>query len=158
METDDLKMDAMFDYLDQFGSQSVTATVEVVLRNGLIMTVKAGGPGTGSRPTFAPFEAYEVLTDHEPPRFWSKFSDDGADWSVYHQVPRLLVAHHITRHGGVAELVVTADHSDTRAPRPARQVTVTMSLTVDEDYARAVREAVEKVASAHLISSLLTFS
>ena len=156
MEAKSENMSLMFDYLDQNGSETVTAAVEIVLANRLIMTVKAGGPGTHSRPAFAPFEAYEVLIDHDPPRFWSKFNFDD-DWSVYREVPRLLVAHHITRHGGIAEMVVSADHADTRVPRMSRTVLMNVSLTVDEGHARAVREAVEKVASAHLISSMMTF-
>ena len=156
MNDKNLNMDMMFTYLDQNGSETATAAVEVVLANRLIMTVKAGGPGTHSRPAFAPFEAYEVLIDHDPPRFWSKFNFED-DWSVYREVPRLLVAHHITRHGGIAEMVVTTDHADTRVPRTGRTVRMSVSLTVNEDNAREVRKAVESVASTHLISSLMTF-
>ena len=37
--------------------------------------------------------------DHDPPRFWTKYSD--SDQLLYARVPKLLIAHHITRHGGI---------------------------------------------------------
>ena len=146
MEPSD-KMRSMFDFLDAKGARNATASAEIVLANGQIMTVRAGGPGVHSVPADPPFIAYEVLLDHDPPPFWSKYGITG---SMYDEVPRLLVTHHITRHGGITQLAC----SDTA---PKRTVRVDMSLTVDEDCARAVRQAVEQVASAHLISSMLTF-
>ena len=141
-------LNEMFEYLDTQGVDGQSASAEVQLPGGRALTVRAGGPGVHSWPVLPPFTAYEVLLDHDPPRFWRKYADEG---SLYATVPRLLLAHHITRTGGVVRLACKS----TRTPRT---ITMNMVLMVDEDYIRTVRDAVEQVVSTKLISSNLTFS
>ena len=93
----------LFAYLDAEGVGGKTASAELVLGSGDIVTIRAGGPGVHSGPSSSPFEDYEVLLDHEPCRFWARFTDQVG--MVYAHVPALLVAHHVLRHGGVAQMV-----------------------------------------------------
>ena len=146
MDGKDLK--TMFSFLDAKGGGNVTASAEIVLRNGQIMTIRAGGPGTHSRPSSPPFEAYEVLLDHDPPRFWRRYNAVGS--CLYDQVPGMLVTHHVIRRGGIEQMEL----SDNKVERA---VLMNVSLYVGESHARLVREAVERVDSVKLISSQLTF-
>jgi hypothetical protein len=92
-----------FDYIDAEGSPAVSAEAELYLGNGQSMTIRAGGALPSSAPVVAPFTHYEVILDHDPPRFWKRFSEEG-DLLVYDCVPRLHIAHHAVRHGGVVSL------------------------------------------------------
>lgn len=94
-----------FDYIDAEGSPAVSAEAELYLGNGQCMTIRAGGALASSAPIVAPFTHYEVILDHEPARFWKRFSEDG-DQLLYERVPRLHVAHHAVRHGGVVSSVM----------------------------------------------------
>lgn len=104
----DRTISRVFDYIDLEGTDGRTAEVSMMLVSGDLMTVRAGGHGIHSLPACAPFETYEVLIDHEAPRFWRKYTD--AAGILFAHVPRLLIAHHITRQGGIewmdAEAVV----------------------------------------------------
>lgn len=97
------QLGSLFIFLEMEGIDERTASAELVLGNGNIMTVRAGGPGIHSEPSCSPFVDYEVLLDHEPSRFWTRYSAD--DVSVlYAHVPWLLLAHHVTRRGGIVQL------------------------------------------------------
>lgn len=91
----------LFEHLDQHGIDGAIAAVDMVLANGQQMCVSAGGPGVHCAPDFPPFHAYEVIFDQDPPHFWTRYTDQTG--LVYAHVPRLLIAHHITRAGGVRE-------------------------------------------------------
>ena len=97
----------IFDYIDIEGTDGRTAEVSMTLGTGDFMTVRAGGQGIHALPASAPFETYEVLTDHDPPRFWSRYTDSVG--AIYAHVPRLLIAHHITRHGGIEYVETTSE-------------------------------------------------
>lgn len=92
----------VFDYIDLHGVDGKTAEVSLELVSGDFMTVRAGGPGVRSGAS-APFGTYEVLVDHDPPRFWHRYTDSTG--MVFAYVPRLLIAHHVSRHGaGIANM------------------------------------------------------
>jgi hypothetical protein len=95
----DVQILRIFAYLDLHGSQRATSEVQLGLANGQNMSVAAGGRGVKSSPLGAPYLMYEVALDHDPPRFWKRFTDDVG--LLYAFVPRLLICHHIVRHGGI---------------------------------------------------------
>lgn len=93
-----------FQYIDRHTAVDVIAEAEIELASGEALTVRAGGrKATWSRAGDG-VTAYEVLIDADPPRFWQRFEDKNG--LTYSQVPRLLVTHHITRRGGIAELTL----------------------------------------------------
>lgn len=97
-----IQLSDVFAYLDFHGTQRRTAEVFLELDNAEHLTVRAGGAGVHSQPAGGPgpYACYEVLLDHEPARFWTKYGhEDGG--TLYAAVPRLLVAHHIVRRGGI---------------------------------------------------------
>jgi hypothetical protein len=104
----------LFEHLDQHGIDGAIAEVELQLRSGQHMTVGAGGPGVHCAPDFPPFDTYEVVLDHDPPRFWSRYTDDVG--LVFANVPRLLISHHITRSGGVLEASRTVRRAKVASP------------------------------------------
>jgi hypothetical protein len=95
----DVQILRIFKYLDLHGSQRATSEVQLGLVNGQNMSIAAGGRGVKSAPLGPPFLTYEVTLDHDPPRFWNKYTDDVG--LLYAFIPRLLISHHITRHGGI---------------------------------------------------------
>ena len=127
MTDDAARLETVFAYIDEHGGPVVTARAELGLGNGQSMTISAGGGTITSAPPAAPYTHYEVVLDHEPARFWRRFSDD--DRLLYANVPRLLVAHHALRHGGVvwAETSTEFVHPSQRKPRIAFPI-----KTVDE--------------------------
>ena len=104
MAADGREVDAgwVLSYLDECASTTRTAEVEMVLGDGGLMMVRAGGPGTLCSPARPPFQAYEVHLNHGSSRFWSRYAAKGG-MDVYSRVPKLLVTHHITRHGGITD-------------------------------------------------------
>lgn len=86
----------VFAFLDRKGSEFAVAEAELQLANDEYMTVQCGGSGSRSRPAAG---LYEVLIDHDPPRFWTRYSEEGG--LVFANVPQLLIRHHITRRGGI---------------------------------------------------------
>ena len=84
-------------YLDRYGGERDTAEATIALPRGRYLNVRAGGPETHSTAGGTGFTHFEVLLDHEPPRFWTRY---GGSTSLFAQVPRLLVAHHVVRSGG----------------------------------------------------------
>lgn len=97
-----LRLQHAFDFIDGAGVGGATGEVNLRLGNMDMMTVRAGGSGVHSWPAEPCFQQYEVLLDHEPPRFWTRYTD--ANGLLFTQVPKLLVTHHITRHGGIVEM------------------------------------------------------
>lgn len=97
------RLQAAFDFIDGAAVDGGTGVVTIRLGNMDMLTIKGGGPGIHSWPAAAPFQQYEVLMDHEPPRFWTKYSDTNG--MLFARVPKLLVAHHVTRHGGIVEML-----------------------------------------------------
>jgi hypothetical protein len=93
------QIEKAFDFIDHAGRGGGTGEVLVGLGNTEWLTIRAGGPGIHSWPAEPRFQQYEVLLDHDPPRFWTKYSDNGT--TLYAKVPKLLLTHHITRHGGI---------------------------------------------------------
>lgn len=87
---------AVFAFLEK-GSDTVMTEAELRLANEDYMTLQCGGPGNIARPATG---SYDVLIDHDPPRFWKRYGD--RDALVYSAVPSLLIRHHVTRHGGIA--------------------------------------------------------
>ena len=135
---------SMFNYLDTEGVEGKTASAEIVLNNGEIMTIRAGGSGTHSWPASPPYESYEVLMDHPPERFWKRYTDSAG--MTYAQVPRLLVAHHITRHGGIAQI-------SQRCKKEHRVVLCKVSVLMPEEYEKMFRVLIGGIKDAHMIST-----
>lgn len=94
----DVQILRIFQYLDLAGGERRTAVAHLALLNNQNMTLSAGGSGVQSSPARPPFQAYEVILDHDPPRFWRRFTEDEL---LYAKVPKLLISHHIIRHGGL---------------------------------------------------------
>ena len=138
------KLEAMLSYLDDAGRNGNTASVELVLGNGQIMTIKAGGSGIHSGPVFPPFENYEVILDRTPPRFWSKYTDKAG--MVYAHIPRLLLTHHITRRGGVSQM-----SQECHLSHP--MVIMNLQIEVPAEYEKIVMLLMREIKDAHLISS-----
>lgn len=129
----------VFDFIDERASTTATASVDIKLTDGALMTVRAGGPGVLSAPGLPPFHAYEVNLDHNSARFWRRYGhQQGID--VYASVPRLLVAHHIIRHGGIDS--VACEVEDWPVKRPPTE----LEKAMDELRALTARiaEIIEK--------------
>ena len=134
----------MFAHLDTFGVEGITATAELELHNGDILTVKAGGPGIRAWPSAAPFETFEVLLDHEPARFWSKYTDSAG--VLYAYVPKLLLAHHILRRGGIKEMLLDCQ---VRKAVSAMSIQITLPLGAET----SVLQAIAALDGVSLVSS-----
>lgn len=136
----------LFEHLDQHGIDGAIAEVELQLRNGQHMTVGAGGPGKHYAPALPPFASYEVILDHDAPRFWNRFTDDVG--LVFANVPRLLIAHHITRSGGVLEASRTVRRP--RATTPDQMVMVSVPGRLMAKVQRILRdiEGVEVISTS----------
>jgi hypothetical protein len=100
-----VRMSIAFAYLDLYGSPRRTAEAAIELNTGESMTVRAGGAGVRACPAgvCGPYTAYEVMLDHEPPRFWTRYGSD-PNGIVFAQVPGLLITHYITRRGGISRI------------------------------------------------------
>jgi len=119
-----------FEYIDVEGGPLVSAEAELFLGNGQCMAIRAGGGIGTSLPACAPFTHYEVILDHDPPRFWIRFTEDG-DRLVYEKVPRLHIAHHAVRHGGVVSMTMSRQ----RLPQQVHSVNVRLPITTLEELA-----------------------
>jgi hypothetical protein len=110
----------IFDFIDIKGVEGRTAEVALRLNSGGYLTVLGGGVGVLASPAAGPFTDYEVLMDHDPPRFWHRYEDDEELGSRYAHVPALLIAHHIIRNGmGIEDM----------SPQVSRrEVTATLSV------------------------------
>ena len=118
-----------------------------MLGNTEQLTVRCGGPGTHSWPAAPPFESYEVLTAGDPPRFWQRYGDRGG--VVFARVPRLLVAHHITRSGGIVDI-------DLQSTQKVVRKTLTVRLAVEQGIAEKVEAALSAIAGVDVISSRIS--
>jgi hypothetical protein len=96
------RLQQVFDFIDGAGINGGTGEAMIRLRNMDLLTIRAGGPGVHSWPAEPTFQQYEVLLDHEPPRFWNRYTD--ANGMLFSRVPKLLVTHHVTRHGGIVDM------------------------------------------------------
>jgi hypothetical protein len=116
----------VFSYLDLYGSIRCTAEVVIELANTECLTIRAGGAGTHSLPAGAsgPYTCYEVLLDHEPARFWTKYGHEDSG-VLYAEVPRLLITHHIVRRGGIGRMALET--------RELLTGTFTVSILSDSD-------------------------
>jgi hypothetical protein len=103
-------LEQVFSHIDSRGSPDSIAGAELSLNNGQHMTVQAGGD-LAEEP---PFPAYTVMLDHDPPRFWKRFGDDAQ--LIYLRVPRLLVTHHVIRHGGAQDILLVFAPKSVLAP------------------------------------------
>ncbi|HEY5787526.1 MAG TPA: hypothetical protein VIT65_22400 [Microlunatus sp.] len=103
-------IEQVFAHIDAYGDIGSAAGAELSLNNGQHMTVQAGGDLVEA----SPFAAYTVFLDHDPPRFWKRFGND--DPLIYLHVPRLLVTHHIIRHGGAHQIMLIRETPPTPAP------------------------------------------
>lgn len=121
---------AAFDYIDVEGGPLVAAEAELGLGNGQNMTIRAGGGATQASPPLAPFTHYEVILDHDPPRFWHQFAGD-KDRLVYALVPRLLIAHHTVRHGGVKTMTTSRQ----LLPPKVQRTLIRLPITTMEELA-----------------------
>ena len=136
----------VFNFIDSQGVGGLTAEVALRLTSGAYLTVRGGGPGVLSSPSAGPFTDYEVMVDHDPPRFWSRYSQDELG-SLFAHVPALLIAHHITRHGRGIE---AADPALTR-----REVTATLDLhlTLPAGMRESVLAAVSALSGVSVMTS-----
>lgn len=134
----------MFDYLDSAGVNGRTAEAHLVLGNFDQMTVRCGGPGIHSWPAVPPFETFEVLTAGEPPRFWRRYGDTAG--VVFAGVPRLLVAHHITKSGGIQGVTLESSVREVRK-------TLTVRMAVRPGIAESVEAALAAITGVDVISS-----
>lgn len=126
--TDDVaRLLTAFQYIDEQGGPVVVARAELMLGNGEAMTISAGGGLVTASPPAAPFTHYEVILDHEPARFWRRFTDD--DRLLYSNVPQLLVSHHVIRHGGLISMSTEAQMIDLAPARPKVRLPI---RTIDE--------------------------
>lgn len=135
------------DWLDENGTEGKTATAHLVLGNEDQITINAGGPGIHARPAVGPFESYEVLTSGEPPRFWHKYGDTGG--VVFARVPRLLIAHHVARSGGITDMTFEAS-------RREEQQLLNLKMMVKPGAVRDLRRVLGAMVGVQLISSHLT--
>lgn len=140
---------SVFAWLDEHGGGPVTAEVELRLGNGALMTVLAGGPGVRSSPPGPPFSTYEVLVDHEPPRFWNRYTDDVG--MLFAFVPRLLVAHHVIRHGGI-------DEASFRYSRRTEQVFLGLRMSLPATAKALVFNAIAAIPGVTILSPIETGS
>lgn len=141
-----VQLERLFAHLDLYGSRRRTAEATIRLNNTECLTVRAGGGGVGSAPagTTGPYTAYEVLLDHEPPRFWRAYSSQQYG-VLYRGVPRLLVAHHIVRRGGIATI-------DYEVKEPASGV-FSMQVEGTKDAGERLWKALQLVPDVRLIGS-----
>jgi hypothetical protein len=137
----------MFAHLDAKGVGGTTAVAAVDLCNRDVLTVRAGGPGIHSRPGAGPFDGFEVLLDHEPARFWDRFHED-EEGVLYADVPRLCLAHHIIRRGGIAALIM-----ETQVRTSVAALSVVM--TVDPGVESVVLETLSHLDGVQLVGSHL---
>lgn len=140
----DIDVASIYDYLDSVGTSKQAAQVHVQMGNHQCITVSAGGSGLRSWPAFSPFASYEIILDHEPARFWTRYTDSAR--MVYACVPRLLVTHHIIRHGGVYQLI-----TEPCSVRP--RSTMEMRIEVPTEEVGLVQAFVDSMKSAHVMSS-----
>ena len=99
----DVRLMRMFVHLDTYANGSDTAVATASLSGARLLTVRAGGPGTLSGPLGGPFTHFEVLMDHEPPRFWTRYGHD-VEGVLFACVPRLLISHYVISTGGIRHL------------------------------------------------------
>lgn len=141
------RLGLMFEHLDAAGVAGRTAEAHLMLGNSEQLTVRCGGPGVHSWPSVPPFESYEVLTAGEPPRFWRKYGDTAG--VVFARVPRLLVAHHVTRSGGIVDL-------DLQSAQQVAKRTLTVRMAVEKGIAEKVEAALSAIAGVDVISSRIS--
>lgn len=91
-----------FAHLDLRAEEHVEAQAELELATGQCLTICAGGPAAQAGPAGGPFNDYEVVVDHDPPRFWRRYAD--SNQLIYSHVPKMLIAHHVIRSGGAKSL------------------------------------------------------
>lgn len=144
MDSRDRDLLRMFAWMDAEGVQGRTAVVELELHNQDIMTLRAGGPGINSRSSGVSYETYEVLLDHDPARFWQRYTDSAG--VLYAHVPRLLLYHHITRRGGVEK---QARRTETR--EAVNELTV--RLAVPKERETEVLTTIASLTGVNLINS-----
>ena len=138
------RLQAAFDFIDGAGVDGGTGVVTVRLGNMYMMTIRAGGPGVHSWPAEPSFQQYEVLMDHEPPRFWTRYSNSTG--MLFANVPKLLVAHHVTRHGGIVEMLCDREERE-------RIGFFKVQMLLPEASQRAIIEAISRVQGVRLTSS-----
>lgn len=134
------------DWIDIQGVNGKTASAHLVLGNQDQVTVKAGGPGVLSGPA-SPFQTYEVLTCGEPPRFWRKYGDSAG--VTYARVPRLLIAHHVARSGGIRDVLAET------VVREEQQM-LRVKMMVNPARMKDLGAALSEMVGVTVISSRLT--
>jgi hypothetical protein len=144
-------LELMLERLNRIASSGNGATVHMKLANGSQMTIRAGGAGVRSWPSAPPFLRYEVLVSARPPRFWKRFAAAGNKGAIYGEVPRLLICHHITRAGGMDDLVY-----EMRAP--ARTGLLEMEISMPQSMQRKVILAVNSMHGVQVVNSTFVLS
>lgn len=140
-------IEAIYSYLDETGTKEQAAQVHVQMGNHQCITVAAGGSGKHSWPAFSPYQCYEVILDHEPARFWNKYTDSAG--LVYSCVPRLLVTHHIVRHGGAVNIVTEQCNRRACSISEMRIEVPNDEIELVEAFVGSLRDA--KVMSSHAL-------
>jgi hypothetical protein len=139
----------VLDFIDIKGVDGSTAQVNLRLNNDTYLSVKAGGPGVLASSASAPFTDYEVLTDHQTPRFWTRYAEleEGA---LFAHVPALLITHHIMRFGaGIASAEVSVYRNE---PVSA----LSLRLSCPPMMGQAVLAAVSAMAGVSVISASMS--
>lgn len=132
----------VFEHLDSAGGPVVVAEAILSLGNGTEMTVRAGGLGDLSSPARPPFSSYEVFLDHDPARFWRRYTDD--DQLLYRHVPRMLVTHHVVRHGGI----VGVEYSSSFIPAARSHPSVRLPITTVSELAGVLSDLIGRPVDA----------
>ena len=143
--TDDIEdLLRAFDHIDAQAGPLTIARVEITLGNRETMSIAAGGGLVTASPPAAPFTHYEVILDHDPARFWRRFTD--GDQLLYSNVPQLLVSHHVIRHGGVHQMECTTSFA---APQPRVKLPI---RTIDE-----LAQALTDITGVQVSKDVLTW-
>ena len=131
----------LFAFLQLKASGRIMAEVEVTLATGQSLMVRAGGFGTCAGPVGGDLTTFEVLMDHEPPKFWSKYGDPRAIRFVH--VPKLLLTHHITRSGGIKDIT----YISRSRPEPA---TLTMQVSAPAERRKVLETLLGSISGVNI--------
>lgn len=138
----------VFTHMDAVGGARggrLTAVANIVMPEGDLVTVRAGGPGVRATYQQGSWVTYEVLISGDPPRFWHRYAANSTD-SIFANVPPLLITHHVTRSGGIAHLELLSQER-------ARTGIMDLRLVVAEGSDVAVRSALALISGAQVLTS-----
>lgn len=129
-------------WIDSTSTEELTAEATLTLGNGSLMSVRAGGPTKAELGAPGVPATYEVDLDHEPARFWNRYTSVGT--IIYAYVPRLLVTHHVVRRGEVA-------HQELETMTLVRTSIISMSIALPTKEIAGMQEALFTVPGLSLL-------